>query len=68
MLEENVVSSVGTVHHLTLDEIKRGIRDAGWEPRQRNVFYQLIPERAPLPFPVSNPVSKSDHGMALPVL
>jgi cyclic dehypoxanthinyl futalosine synthase len=68
MLEENVVSSVGTVHHLTLDEIKRCIRDAGWEPRQRNVFYQLIPERAPLPFPVSKAVMTSDHGVALPVL
>ena len=68
MIEENVVSSVGTVHHLTLDEIKRCIRDAGWEPRQRNVFYQLISERAPLPFPVSTSVAKSGHGVALPVL
>lgn len=42
MLEENVVSSAGTVHHLTLEEIKRSIREAGWEPRQRDVFYQLI--------------------------
>ena len=30
---------------MTLDEIKRSIREAGWEPRQRNVFYQLIDER-----------------------
>lgn len=50
MIEENVVASAGTVHYLTLDEIKRCIREAGWEPRQRNVFYQLIGERpAPLP-------------------
>jgi cyclic dehypoxanthinyl futalosine synthase len=42
MIEENVVASAGTVHHLTLEEIKRSIREAGWEPRQRNVFYQLV--------------------------
>jgi cyclic dehypoxanthinyl futalosine synthase len=45
MIEENVVASAGTVHYLTLEEIKRSIREAGWEPRQRNVFYQLIDER-----------------------
>ena len=42
MIEENVVASAGTVHYLTLDEIKRCIREAGWEPRQRNVRYELI--------------------------
>src|SRR5205807_6638483 len=42
MIEENVVSSAGTVHFLTLDQIKRSIREAGYIPRQRNVFYQLI--------------------------
>lgn len=44
MLEENVVSSAGTVHHLSLDQIKRAIREAGYIPRQRNVFYELVPE------------------------
>jgi len=54
MIEENVVASAGTVHYLTLEEIKRSIREAGWEPRQRNVFYQLIDEkhRPPLGAPV----------------
>lgn len=42
MIEENVVASAGTVHYLTLEEIKQNIREAGWEPRQRNVFYDLI--------------------------
>lgn len=46
MIEENVVSSAGTVHHLTLDEIKRCIREAGYIPRQRNVFYEYIDEVA----------------------
>jgi cyclic dehypoxanthinyl futalosine synthase len=47
MIEENVVASAGTVHHLSLEQIRASIREAGWEPRQRNVFYQLIDE--PLP-------------------
>jgi len=42
MIEENVVSSAGTVHHLTLDQIRRAIREAGYVPRQRNVFYELV--------------------------
>lgn len=42
MLEENVVSSAGTVHHLSLGEIRKCIEECGFEPRQRNVFYQLI--------------------------
>jgi cyclic dehypoxanthinyl futalosine synthase len=50
MIEENVVSSAGTVHHLTLDQIKRSIREAGYIPRQRNVFYQYI-DRVPEPEP-----------------
>ncbi len=44
MIEENVVSSAGTVYHLSLEEIKRAIREAGYIPRQRNVFYQYIDE------------------------
>ncbi len=42
MIEENVVASAGTVHYLTLDQIKTSIREAGYIPRQRNVFYELI--------------------------
>jgi cyclic dehypoxanthinyl futalosine synthase len=48
MIEENVVAAAGTVHHLTLEQIKQAIRELGYEPRQRNVFYQLIDE-SPLP-------------------
>jgi len=44
MIEENVVAEAGTVHHLTLETIKRLIRDAGYVPRQRNVFYEYIDE------------------------
>jgi cyclic dehypoxanthinyl futalosine synthase len=42
MIEENVVSSAGIVFHLSLGEIRRAIREAGYIPRQRNVFYQYI--------------------------
>jgi cyclic dehypoxanthinyl futalosine synthase len=42
MIEENVVSKAGTVFHLSLDQIKSAIRELGYIPRQRNVFYQYI--------------------------
>jgi cyclic dehypoxanthinyl futalosine synthase len=42
MIEENVVASAGTVYYLTLEQIKNAIHEAGYIPRQRNVFYQLI--------------------------
>ena len=42
MIEENVVAQAGTVFHLSLETIKRCISDAGYEPRQRNVFYECI--------------------------
>jgi cyclic dehypoxanthinyl futalosine synthase len=44
MIEENVVAEAGTVHFLTLDQIRDAIRELGFIPRQRNVFYQLIDE------------------------
>ncbi len=42
MIEENVVSSAGTVHYLSLEQIRRAIREAGYIPRQRNVHYEYI--------------------------
>ncbi|TWT90031.1 Aminodeoxyfutalosine synthase [Pseudobythopirellula maris] len=42
MIEENVVAEAGTVHFLTLDDIRASIREIGYEPRQRNVFYELV--------------------------
>ena len=47
MIEENVVAEAGTVHYLTLDEIRGAIRELGFIPRQRNVFYELIDEDLP---------------------
>ncbi len=42
MIEENVVAQAGTVHYLTLDQIRHCIQELGFEPRQRDVFYRLI--------------------------
>lgn len=42
MIEENVVSEAGTVHHLSLDDIRGAITEVGYIPRQRNVHYELV--------------------------
>ncbi|NBW96206.1 MAG: dehypoxanthine futalosine cyclase [Planctomycetia bacterium] len=42
MIEENVVSAAGTVHHLSLDQMRAAISQLGWIPRRRNVFYELF--------------------------
>ncbi len=44
MIEENVVAEAGTVHYLTLQEIRDAISEIGFTPRQRNVHYQLLSE------------------------
>ncbi|MGF1580285.1 MAG: cyclic dehypoxanthinyl futalosine synthase [Gemmataceae bacterium] len=67
MIEENVVASAGTVHTLSLGQIRNAIREAGFIPRQRNVFYEYIDDEAQahaegLPEPVTN------GSMALPIV
>jgi cyclic dehypoxanthinyl futalosine synthase len=42
MMEENVVSSAGTTFRLNAAEIESFIRDAGYEPRRRNNWYELL--------------------------
>lgn len=42
MMEENVVSSAGTTFRLNAMEIETLIRDAGYHPRRRNNWYQLL--------------------------
>jgi len=44
MIEENVVSAAGTVHHLTLEQMRSAISELGWTPRRRNVFYEIFEE------------------------
>ena len=42
MIEENVVAEAGTVHYLSLDQIRESIEELGFEARQRDVFYDLV--------------------------
>jgi cyclic dehypoxanthinyl futalosine synthase len=42
MMEENVVSSAGTTFRLNAEQIEGLIRDAGYEPRRRNNWYELL--------------------------
>jgi cyclic dehypoxanthinyl futalosine synthase len=53
MIEENVVAETGTVHYLSLQQIRDCIAELGYVPRQRNVFYELIDQTpAILPEPI----------------
>ena len=42
MMEENVVSAAGTTYRLTEQEIRAAIADAGWVPKQRSCYYEII--------------------------
>ena len=42
MMEENVVSSAGTTFRLQSEQIEALIREAGYEPRRRNNWYELL--------------------------
>ncbi len=42
MIEENVVAEAGTVHFLTLQQIRDSISELGFIPRQRNVRYDFV--------------------------
>jgi len=42
MMEENVVSSAGTSFRLNKEQIERLIREAGFEPHQRDNWYRML--------------------------
>jgi cyclic dehypoxanthinyl futalosine synthase len=42
MIEENVVSQAGTTFRMTVADMQRLIKDLGYEPHQRNNWYQLL--------------------------
>lgn len=42
MIEENVVSQAGTTFQMSVADMHRLIRDLGYEPRQRNNWYELV--------------------------
>ncbi|RLS78003.1 MAG: dehypoxanthine futalosine cyclase [Planctomycetota bacterium] len=65
MMEENVVSAAGTVHHLTLEQMRSAISELGWIPRRRNVFYELFEDEPPTP--ASDPERTRVRAVPLPV-
>ena len=42
MIEENVVSQAGTTFRMGVADMRRLIKDLGYEPRQRDNWYQLV--------------------------
>jgi len=42
MMEENVVSAAGTTYRLSEPQIRHLITAAGYQPRKRNCYYQLL--------------------------
>jgi cyclic dehypoxanthinyl futalosine synthase len=42
MIEENVVAAAGTRFEATQRQLRRAIAQAGYEPRRRNVFYEIV--------------------------
>lgn len=42
MMEENVVSAAGTTYRLTGQEIRNAITEAGWFPKKRNCYYEIV--------------------------
>jgi cyclic dehypoxanthinyl futalosine synthase len=42
MIEENVVSQAGAIFKLSAEDIERYIREAGFEPRRRNMRYERL--------------------------
>ena len=68
MLEENVVSAAGTVHHLTLEQMRSAIRELGYMPRRRNVFYELFEDDDQAVEPAAaDPAREKARGVKLPV-
>ena len=44
MMEENVVSQAGTVHHVQIEEMRQLSAELGLELKKRNVFYEIVEE------------------------
>jgi cyclic dehypoxanthinyl futalosine synthase len=42
MMEENVVSAAGVTYRLTEQGLRTAITDAGWVPKKRNCYYQIV--------------------------
>ncbi len=46
MMEENVVRQAGAKHRMTAEDMKRLITESGYEAKQRDVWYRLVPNAA----------------------
>jgi cyclic dehypoxanthinyl futalosine synthase len=46
MLEENVVSAAGSTWAMTIDDVERNIKEAGFVPVRRNMRYDHLEVRA----------------------
>ncbi len=44
MIEENVVKAAGAEFRMTERKLRRLVQEAGFTPRRRNFFYELLPE------------------------
>jgi cyclic dehypoxanthinyl futalosine synthase len=62
MIEENVVSAAGTVHHLTLEQMRSAISELGYEPRRRNVFYEIYDDDPAVAIHTSGPAASCCSG------
>jgi len=49
MIEENVVRAAGAEFHMDEPTLRRLIEEAGFRPRRRNFFYELLQDPAAPP-------------------
>ena len=63
MIEENVVAAAGVCFRLPRSEIIRLIEDAGYQARQRDCFYRLLPtaENSRHAAPANAPAGRADN-------
>jgi len=69
MIEENVVAEAGTVHYLTLNQIRDAISELGFQPRQRDVWYQPVENEYLPPDPATDGAASGQTRLpSLPVV
>jgi cyclic dehypoxanthinyl futalosine synthase len=70
MIEENVVRAAGAAYCMDEIEIVRNIEDAGFEPRRRNMHYEILGgpifRERQVPRMLELSVSRADGDMSVP--
>ena len=56
MIEENVVSAAGTTFRMGVADMRRLITELGYEPRQRDNWYRILPSGSAAPATAGQPV------------